>query len=71
MAASFEDALARAQSWVGTVEGVVAVGEGRDEQGRRSVDVWATAAATSGQIPDEIDGVPVRVRASGGDISAQ
>lgn len=52
-------ALAAAQQWVGTVEGVVMVGQGRIDS-RDCVDVWVTAMPVD--LPKEIMGVPVRVR---------
>jgi hypothetical protein len=47
-------ALAVAQKWVGDVEGVVMVG-----QGRETIDVWVTGAGVD--LPDEVLGIPVRV----------
>jgi hypothetical protein len=71
MAASFDRALERAHAWVGAIPGVVAVGEGRDEDGERRIDVWVTPDTTQGQVPGEVEGVAVHVRSSGGEISAQ
>jgi hypothetical protein len=71
MGADFDAALTSAQRWVGSMAGVVAVGEGRDERSERFIDVWVTAEAASSELPDEVGGVPVRVRDSGGEISAQ
>lgn len=55
-------ALAEAQGWVGTVNGVVAVGEGRSEAGQATIDVWVTAIVS---LPATVQGVEVRVRESG------
>ena len=71
MAGQLERALADAQGWVGTVPGVVAVGEGRDDEQRPCIDVWVTAEARTADLPAAVDGVAVRVRDSGGEISAQ
>lgn len=51
-------ALAVAQKWVGEVEGVVMVGQGRD-----SIDVWVTRADVD--LPGEVLGIPVRVIPTG------
>jgi hypothetical protein len=60
-------ALAEAQEWVGTVPGVVAVGEGRSEAGRPTIDVWVTRDVS---LPAAVRGVEVRVR-EGGEFRAQ
>ncbi len=57
-----EAALAEAQTWVGTVAGVVAVGEGRSEAGEPTIDVWVTRVIA---LPASVRGVEVRVRQSG------
>jgi hypothetical protein len=64
----FDQALERAQQWLDD-EGVDAVGEG-DAAGRRVIDVWVRRAELSLEIPSELDGVPVRLRDSGGGIDA-
>ncbi|HEX6682782.1 MAG TPA: hypothetical protein VF062_08305 [Candidatus Limnocylindrales bacterium] len=51
-------ALAVAEAWVGSVEGVVMVG-----QGRETIDVWVTRDDVD--LPDEVLGVPVRVVPTG------
>jgi hypothetical protein len=48
------EALAIAQKWVGEVDGVIMVG-----QGRAWIDVWVTREDVD--LPDEVLGVPVRV----------
>ncbi|WP_117214997.1 hypothetical protein [Allorhizocola rhizosphaerae] len=53
MGEAMREALAEAQKWVGTVPGVVMVGQGRD-----TVDVWVTMPV---ELPETILGVPVRV----------
>ena len=53
-----EDALGIAQRWVGSVEGVVMVG-----QGRETIDVWVTRDDVD--LPKELFGVPVRVVPTG------
>lgn len=65
--AEFETALADAQQWVGTVLGVVMVGEGKAEDGTPTIDVWVTRPVS---LPTAIRGVPVRV-VEGGVIEAQ
>jgi hypothetical protein len=54
MVDAMRDALEAAQKWVGTVPGVVMVGQGRD-----SIDVWVTMPV---DLPKNILGVPVKVR---------
>lgn len=66
--ADFVQALEQAQKLM-DYEGVDAVGEG-EEDGRRVIDVWVRHAELRRSLPPEIDGVPVRVRDSGGPISA-
>lgn len=68
--ADFERALAVAQSWVGSVDGVVAVGQG-ERDGAPCIDVWVTVEVDRDRLPDEQDGVPVVVRDSGGPVLAQ
>jgi hypothetical protein len=53
MADAMRDALTEAQKWVGTVPGVIGVGQGRD-----TIDVWVTMPV---ELPKRISGVPVRV----------
>lgn len=65
--ADIQAALAEAQQWVGTVAGVVAVGEGLSDTGRPTIDVWVTRAVT---LPAQVRGVEVRVR-EGGEFRAQ
>jgi hypothetical protein len=60
--ADVEAALAEAREWVGTVPGVVGVGEGRSAAGEPTVDVWVSAPVT---LPATVRGVEVRVRESG------
>ena len=55
-------ALAKAQEWVGTVPGVVLVGQGRADDGSPTIDVWVTRAVS---LPATVQGVEVRVRDSG------
>lgn len=52
--AELAEALAAAQKWVGSVPGVVMVGQGRD-----CIDVWVTQPV---DLPKTIRGVPVKVR---------
>lgn len=52
------EALAVAQKWVGSIDGVVMVGQGRD-----TIDVWVTREGVD--LPDEVLGVPVRVVPTG------
>jgi len=52
------DALAAAQKWVGSIDGVIMVGQGQD-----TIDVWVTRDDV--QLPDEVFGVPVRVVPTG------
>lgn len=66
----FERALAVAQTWVGSVDGVVAVGQG-ERDGAPCIDVWVTVEVARDRLPDEQDGVPVVVRDSGGPVLAQ
>lgn len=66
--ADFEQALEQAQKLM-DYEGVDVVGEG-EEDGRRVIDVWVRPAELRRSLPLEINGVPVRVRDSGGPISA-
>jgi len=60
--AEIEAALAKAREWVGTVPGVVGVGEGRSADGEPTVDVWVTQPVS---LPATVRGVKVRVRESG------
>jgi hypothetical protein len=60
-------ALAQAQTWVGTVPGVAAVGEGRSEAGQPTIDVWVTRQV---ELPAMVQGIEVRVR-EGGEFRAQ
>ncbi len=53
MVEAMRNALTEAQKWVGTVPGVVGVGQGRD-----GIDVWVTMPV---DLPKKILGVPVRV----------
>ena len=57
--ADIEAALAEAQEWVGTVAGVVAVGEGMSAAGNPTIDVWVTQLVP---LPAAVRGVEVRVR---------
>ena len=70
MSSSFDKVLASAQSWVGEIEGVVAVGQG-DQNGEPSIDVWVTAVADRARIPTELEGFRVAIRDSGGEVFAQ
>ncbi len=70
MTESFDTALDTAAEWVGTVPGVVAVGEG-EQDGRRTIDVWVSGTPKHGALPRQHGGHPVRVRASGGAFRAQ
>lgn len=54
----WEEALGIAQKWVGTVDGVVMVGQGSD-----TIDVWVTRDDVD--LPNEVLGVPVRVVPTG------
>jgi hypothetical protein len=66
-----EAALAVAQQWLDTVDGVISVGEG-DLDGVSTVDVWVAGAAHFAEdLPDRVHGVPVRVRDAGGPIEAR
>lgn len=58
MVDAMRDALHEARKWVGTVPGVVGVG-----QGRESIDVWVTRPV---ELPEKILGVPVRVHETQG-----
>ena len=69
---SFEAALAVASEWVGSVPGVVMVGQG-EQDGRPTVDVWfatPSAAADPDLLPDRVGDHPVRRRDSGGPVQA-
>lgn len=68
---TFTDALISAQGWVGQIESVIAVGEGEEPDGTPVIDVWIADTAGINDIPEEVDGHPVRLRQSGGPISAQ
>lgn len=65
---TFEQALAAASSWMGSIPGVVAVGEG-EEAGERTIDVWVTGASEV-QLPQDLAPFQVRIRPSGGPIHA-
>ena len=65
---TFEQALATAKSWLGSVPGVVAVGEG-EEGGERTIDVWVTGVPDV-QLPQDLAPFRVRIRPSGGPIHA-
>jgi len=52
------EALAIAQRWVGEIDGVIMVGQGRD-----AIDVWVTRDDVD--LPREVLGVPVRVVPTG------
>lgn len=54
----FARALLVAQEWVGSVEGVVMVGQGTDGLDD-CIDVWVTQPV---ELPDKVHGVPVRIR---------
>lgn len=54
-------ALAEAQQWVGTVVGVVMVGEGRSEDGSPTVDVWVTRPVA---LPQSLHGIEIRTLGS-------
>jgi hypothetical protein len=56
--ADIEAALAEALTWVGTIPGVVAVGEGRSDAAEPTVDVWVTEPVA---LPAVLGGVAVRV----------
>jgi len=62
----FAEALAVAQSWLGRVPGIVAVGEG-EQGGEPTIDVWVTSVWTP-PLPDELAPMRVRVRSSGGPV---
>jgi hypothetical protein len=66
--ADFERALQQAQQWL-DADGVDGVGEG-EEDGERVIDVWVRRDALSLELPDELEGIPVRVRDSGGGFQA-
>lgn len=53
-------ALTIAEKWVGEVPGVVMVGQGKD-----GIDVWVASGSQPPDLPETIQGVPVRVRVSG------
>jgi len=59
--ADISAALAEAQQWVGSVPGVVAVGEGMSAAGHPTIDVWVTRLVP---LPAAVKGVEVRVRES-------
>lgn len=65
---TFEQALATARSWMGSLPGVVAVGEG-EEGGERTIDVWVTGVPDV-QLPQDLAPFRVRIRPSGGPIHA-
>ena len=64
----YERALEEAVAWMDEA-GVVAVGQG-DEGGRPTIDVWVKPAELVRSFPTELHGVPVRIRDSGGDVTA-
>ncbi|MBL1101548.1 hypothetical protein [Streptomyces coffeae] len=64
-------ALTEANTWIGQVAGVVAVGQGEQPDGTPTIDVWVTSLAEVGPLPDEVGGYIVRVRETGGPIKAQ
>lgn len=63
-------ALAEAAGWLDAVPGVVGVGQG-DEHGTPTVDVWMDDPRAASAIPQEVHGVTVRVRQSGGPFHAE
>lgn len=63
-------ALTEAAQWLDQVPGVVGVGQG-EEQGAPTVDVWMTDPSRAPALPQQVHGVPVRVRDSGGHFHAQ
>lgn len=69
MSKTFGEALAEIQSWVGTVDGVVIVGEGEID-GESTIDVWVIPAQLHRPIPERQDSFRVVVRDSGGEIIA-
>lgn len=62
-------ALTEAARWLDEIPAVVGVGQG-EEAGSPTVDVWVEGDDTV-ELPGQVSGVPVRVRRSGGPISAQ
>ena len=69
MSTTFAEALAEIQTWVGTVDGVVIVGEG-EADGKPTIDVWVIPARLERAIAETHRGFPVIVRDSGGEIIA-
>jgi hypothetical protein len=72
--ADIASALKAAQEWVGTVPGVVMVGQGRAEDGSPTVDVWVSGPVApqsrrpitgAAALPDSLQGFAVRIREAG------
>lgn len=69
--ADVDAALTEAAKWLDEIPAVVGIGQGEDE-GTPTIDVWVEEADVAAvQLPRQLHGVPVRVRHSGGPISAQ
>lgn len=62
-------ALNEATHWIDQVPEVVAVGQG-ERDGEPTIDVWVTVVPGPGVLPRRLRGIPVRVRESGGPITA-
>jgi hypothetical protein len=63
MTEGFARALAEAQAWVGAVEGIVAVGEGRRGEAP-TIDVWMLPGSSRERVPARLSGFEVVVRES-------
>lgn len=60
---SYQQALAAAQRWVGSIAGVVMVADG-EEDGERVIEVYVTPTAEREVIPPRQDSVRVVIRES-------
>ena len=69
MTEDVRSALERARAWMDAPD-VVAVGQG-EEDGRPVVSVYVTRSEAAARFPAELDGVPVVVRDSGGQMHVQ
>ncbi len=56
---SFETALEKAQSWVGS-HGIYAVGESKDDKGNKLIMIFTSdIQKTTEVIPKDLDGYPI------------
>ncbi|MYS91962.1 MULTISPECIES: hypothetical protein [Streptomyces] len=72
MTRDFSDALAKATAWMGGgIAGVVGVAPGTQPDGSPCIVVLVNPNDDTGQLPSDVDGYPVQVLDTGGDVNAQ